>query len=89
MPFGLTTWVAFLYAGSRAKRRNLLRAGWVYGGALVAGLALGGTATKGGTLAEVGASVLFVTWVVGMIHAGLVRQSVSEQLSTFDSQGRA
>lgn len=96
--FPLTTWAAFLYAGSHTNRRDLKLAAGFYGGLLLVSLlvsvAQGGEdlsthtsyqtnfyGNDGGTLSNIGGTILAVAWIVGMIHAFLIRPTVNRQLA--------
>ena len=63
LPFGVTTWAAFWYAGRRAKRGDLLITAAGYAIALVVSLVLTGSG-----LNSAGAALLSITWIVGIIH---------------------
>jgi DNA uptake protein ComE-like DNA-binding protein len=61
-----------------------LRAAGGYAAAVVVGFLMAGIAKKG-AVSGIGATILIVTWVVGMVHAALIRKSVSRQLDLVDS----
>jgi DNA uptake protein ComE-like DNA-binding protein len=62
----------------------LLKAAGAYAAALLVGFLMTGIGQKG-AVAGVGTAILIVAWVVGMIHAALIRTSVSRQLSLVDT----
>jgi Protein kinase domain len=75
LPFGLTTWIGFMYVGLRANRKSWLRAAAAYGAGVVVMLAFAiaapedpdGQAT--GWQNTVGTILLVVIWFGGMAHA--------------------
>ena len=85
LPLGLTTWAAFIYTGSRTKRKDLIRAGAVYAAALIAGIVLAGIGNDKGAIANVGGGLLIAIWIVGMTHALVVKGSVERQLAVMDT----
>lgn len=86
LPFGMTTWAAFLYPGLRLKRKGLIRIAILYAAGLVVGLVLAGSGSKG-TVAGMGSAVVLVTWLGGIIHGTLRWRPISEQLALIDSSG--
>jgi DNA uptake protein ComE-like DNA-binding protein len=84
LPFGLTTWAAFLYAGSRTGRLGLKRAAGAYGAAILVGILLAAIAHTG-ALNDIAGALFLVTWVIGMVHAALIRTSVNRQLALLDT----
>lgn len=81
LPLGFTTWAAFLYAGLRAKKSDLLLASAAYGVALVLYLVLVGISPERSAVATVGAIVGIIAWLIGIVHTLIIRQSVAERLS--------
>ena len=77
LPFGLTTWIGFLYIGLRADRRAWLWAAGGYGAAALSILVLAavspvepdGRSADGAWQSTVGAIVLATTWFGGCVHA--------------------
>jgi DNA uptake protein ComE-like DNA-binding protein len=84
LPFGLTTWAAFLYAGSRTKRRDLKQAAGIYAAALIIAVVMTSVG-EGGGLGSAGGAVLVLLWIAGMVHAALIRRTVSRQLALEDN----
>jgi DNA uptake protein ComE-like DNA-binding protein len=84
LPLGLTTWAAFRYAGSRTKRSDLRKASRAYAAALLAVILLVLIGNGKGTLGNVAAFILIVTWIVGMVHTALVGRNVNRQLSVIN-----
>jgi DNA uptake protein ComE-like DNA-binding protein len=80
VPFGFTTWAAFLYLGLRTKRPSLFAAAGGYGALLVGYLVLDTDDARGGRVA-IGAVLAIGTWVGGFIHAMAIRRSIAAQLS--------
>jgi hypothetical protein len=77
LPFGLTTWIGFLYIGMRAERRAWLWAAAGYGAAALSILVLaavspaepGGRSADGTWQSTLGAIALATTWFGGCVHA--------------------
>lgn len=69
VPFGLTTWVAFLYIGIRARRAQWLAWSAVYAAMLGAYTALVGVGGKGSGMALAGALIGILAWIGGGGHA--------------------
>jgi hypothetical protein len=85
VPFGFTTWAAFLYAGLRTKRRDLLVASGVYGAMLVGYVVLDTAGHARGPDLAIGTILALGAWIGGFIHALAVRRSVEAQLELVDS----
>jgi DNA uptake protein ComE-like DNA-binding protein len=71
IPFGLTTWAAFVYIGIRARRPRWLAWAGVYAALLAAYLAIDSTAGKNNNnaAAAVGAFLAVLAWIGGGVHA--------------------
>ncbi len=88
LPLGLSTWAAFLWAGLRTRRRDLLVSALIYGLlALVAVVA--SSADPHGAGRRIAEGVLPTLWIVGIVHALLVRRDVAVQLALADPAARA
>lgn len=68
LPLGLTTWLAFWFAAKQTRRPDLLVAAAGYAVVLVLGLVMSGLG-----LHTASGDVLAVMWIVGIIHALVVR----------------
>jgi hypothetical protein len=77
-----TTWVAFLYAGLRAKKKEWLVFAAVYAAVEFAGLALINGAS--GWREDVGALLTFVPWLVGIPHALTLRDEYLDRRDVLD-----
>lgn len=88
LPLGLTTWAAFLWAGLRTRRRDLIVSGVVYGLLVVVALAWS-TADPHGAGERVAEGVLPTLFVVGIVHALLVHRDVTRELAAVDPARRA
>jgi DNA uptake protein ComE-like DNA-binding protein len=84
VPFGFTTWAAFLYAGLKTKRPSLLAAAAGYGALLVAYLVIDAGDAHGAREA-IGAVLALGAWVGGAAHALALRRGVDRQLSLAES----
>ncbi len=71
LPIGLTTWAAFWYAGRRAKQVDLQCSAVGYAVVLIVGLVLGGIG-----LSAAAGGILAIMWMVGIVHALIVRRRV-------------
>ena len=85
VPFGFTTWAAFLYAGLRTKRRSLLVASGVYGAMLIGYVLLDTAGHSRGADLAVGTILALGAWIGGFVHALAIRRSVEAQLDLVDS----
>jgi len=85
VPFGFTTWAAFLYAGLRTRRRNLLIASGVYGAMLIGYVVLDTVGHSRGADLAVGTILALGAWIGGFVHALAIRRSVEDQLELVDS----
>jgi len=72
LPFGLTTFAAFLYIGVRARRPRWLVWAGVYAATLAGWLVLDAPAHPGNTAQGVGAALALITWIGGGVHALVV-----------------
>jgi hypothetical protein len=72
LPLGLTTFVAFLYIGIRARRRRWLAWAGVYAATMTGWLVLTAPTHASGAAQDVGAVLWLVTWVGGGVHAIVV-----------------
>jgi Helix-hairpin-helix motif len=77
-----TTWVAFLYAGLRAKKKEWLVFAAAYASVELAGLAIVDGAS--GWQQDVGALLTFVPWLVGIPHALTLRDEYLDRRDVFD-----
>ena len=68
LPFGLTTWAAFLYIGIRAARKRWLAWAVLYALGLVAFLVLS-TNNSNSPREGIAVGVMLLTWIGGGIHA--------------------
>jgi len=84
VPFGFTTWAAFLYAGIRTKRKGLFAAAALYG-ALLAGYLVLDAGNSHGTPEAVGAILGIAAWIGGLTHALAIRRTVALDLGFADS----
>ncbi|MUG48067.1 ComEA family DNA-binding protein [Paenibacillus woosongensis] len=73
VPLGLTSFVAFLYAGIRVKNHVWRNFGFMYLGLLIGAFMMSGSG--------VGASIVFTMWIVSIIHAFTIRQDYLVQLA--------
>ncbi|WHX48977.1 helix-hairpin-helix domain-containing protein [Paenibacillus woosongensis] len=73
VPLGLTSFVAFLYAGVRVKNHVWRNFGFMYLGLLIGAFMMSGSG--------VGASIVFTMWIVSIIHAFTIRQDYLVQLA--------
>jgi hypothetical protein len=69
LPFGVTTWAAFLYIGIRARRPRWLAWAGVYAGAFAGFVALENPAHPSETAKSVAFVLLLAAWVGGGVHA--------------------
>jgi Helix-hairpin-helix motif len=72
VPFGITTWVAFLYIGIRARRAQWLAWSALYAAMFVAYVALVGIGGTGSGLALAGVLIGVLAWVGGGAHAAAI-----------------
>jgi Helix-hairpin-helix motif len=77
-----TTWVAFLYAGLRAKKKEWLVLAAAYAAVELAGLAIVEGAS--GWRQDVGALLTFVPWLVGIPHALTLRDEYLDRRDVLD-----
>jgi hypothetical protein len=77
-----TTWVAFLYAGLRAKKQEWLVLAAAYAAVELAGLAIVDGAS--GWRQDVGALLTFVPWLVGIPHALTLRDEYLDRRDVLD-----
>jgi hypothetical protein len=77
-----TTWVAFLYAGLRAKKKEWLVLSGAYAAVELVGLAIVGGAS--GWRQDVGALLTFVPWLVGIPHALTLRDEYLDRRAVLD-----
>lgn len=83
LPMGLTTWAAFLWAGLRTKRRDLLVAAAAYG-ALATVAIVSSVIDLSGVGGSIAGGLFATVWVAGIIHALSVRRGVALQLGLVD-----
>jgi DNA uptake protein ComE-like DNA-binding protein len=69
IPFGFTTWAAFLYIGIRARRARWLVWSAVYAAGLAAYATLDTPAHPSSTAQGLAAGIALATWIGGGIHA--------------------
>jgi DNA uptake protein ComE-like DNA-binding protein len=81
VPFGLTTWAAFLYIGIRARRPRWLAWAAVYAAGLAAFLALDTADGRNGAVAAAAAVIGLLTWFGGGVHATVVSDAAARRIS--------
>jgi DNA uptake protein ComE-like DNA-binding protein len=69
IPFGFTTWAAFVYIGVRAKRPRWLAWAAAYAALLVAYIVLDSTAQRNSAATGVAAALALLAWIGGGAHA--------------------
>jgi len=82
VPFGLTTWAAFLYIGIRARRPRWLAWAAVYAAGLAAFLALDTADGRNGAVAAAAAVIGLLTWFGGGVHATVVSDAAARRISS-------
>jgi DNA uptake protein ComE-like DNA-binding protein len=82
VPFGLTTWAAFLYIGIRARRPGWLAWAAVYTAGLAAFLVLGNVDDSNGAVGAATAIVGLLTWFGGFVHAMVVSNAAARRISS-------
>jgi len=82
VPFGLTTWAAFLYIGIRARRPRWLAWAAVYAAGLAAFLALDTADGRNGAVAAAAAVIGLLTWFGGGVHATVVSDAATQRISS-------
>lgn len=80
LPFGLTTWAAFLYLGIRTRKRPFIAVAVGYAALLVAAIALLNSDHHDSLAQALGTVALLVVWIGGFVHALCIRRSVEERL---------
>jgi hypothetical protein len=81
VPFLVTTWLAFLYAGSRARKPAWIAFGAVYLLVLLAAISVVPHALAG--------YVILAGWIAGMVHAASIRPEYVARLQAESGPGRA
>jgi len=81
VPFGLTTWAAFLYIGIRARRSRWLAWAAVYAAGLAAFLTLDTADGRNGAVAGAAAAIGLLTWFGGFVHATVVSNAAVRRIS--------
>jgi hypothetical protein len=84
VPLGLLSFGAFLYTGIRARQRNWIVAGVVYGVLVYAGFVLVGTTDKDAVASDVGITLLLVGWAVSLVHAFAIRAPFLERMELLE-----
>jgi DNA uptake protein ComE-like DNA-binding protein len=82
VPFGFTTWVAFLYIGIRARRAQWLAWSAFYAAMLAAYLMLVAVGGKGSAAASAGAVIGILAWIGGGGHAVAISDQAVRQIRT-------
>ncbi len=82
VPFGLTTWAAFLYIGIRARRPQWLVWAGVYAATLAAYIALDTPAHPSGSAKGLAAGLALLTWIGGGIHAAAVSSDAVRRIQS-------
>jgi DNA uptake protein ComE-like DNA-binding protein len=80
IPFGLTTWAAFLYIGIRARRPRWLAWAAVYAALLAAYLAIDATAGNNAAAAVVAAFLGVLAWIGGGVHAVAISADAARRI---------
>ena len=74
IPFGLGAWATFLYLARRTHQRKLLWSSVIYAVTLLVALSLNLAGGDQGPASVVSAVLLGLIWVVGILHAILIRR---------------
>jgi hypothetical protein len=82
IPFGLTTWAAFLYIGIRARRARWFAWAGVYAAAMTAQYVLDAPAQATNTAQNVAFALVLLTWIGGGIHAVAVSNDARRKISS-------
>jgi len=80
LPFGFTTWAAFLYIGIRARRPRWLAWAGVYAGMFAGFAVLENPAHPSETAKSVAFGLLLATWIGGGIHATSVSGDAARRI---------
>lgn len=80
VPFGLTTWAAFLYIGIRGRRPRWLAWAAVYAALLAAYLAIDASAGGKAVPAAVGAFLGVLAWIGGGVHALAISDDAARRI---------
>jgi DNA uptake protein ComE-like DNA-binding protein len=80
VPFGVTTWAAFLYIGIRARRARWLAWTAVYAVGLVVWILLDAPAHPDGTRLGLAAVFWVLTWIGGGIHAIVISNDAARRI---------
>lgn len=80
IPFGFTTWAAFVYIGIRARRPRWLAWAAVYAALLVAYLVLDTTAQHSNAASGVAAALALLAWIGGGAHAFAVSDDAARRI---------
>lgn len=81
--FGCTTWAAFLYIGTRGRRRSWLVWAAVYGASLVIWLVMV-NAFAADWATAIGAVAAIFAWLGGGVHAALILQDAARRRMPYD-----
>jgi hypothetical protein len=83
LPFATGAWGTFLYLGFRIRRQRpvLWAAASVYFTGFASAIALNVAAHDSGSLSDLAAILLALTWVVSIVHAITIRRTVRRQLN--------
>jgi DNA uptake protein ComE-like DNA-binding protein len=82
IPFGFTTWAAFVYIGIRARRPRWLAWAAVYAALLVAYLALDTPAQHSNASSGVAAALALLAWIGGGTHAFAVSDDAARRIQS-------
>lgn len=82
IPFGLGAWATFLYLARRTHQRKLLWSSVIYAVTLLVALALNLAGGDQGPASVVSAVLLGLIWVVGILHAILIRREAADRTTS-------
>lgn len=79
VPFGMTAWVALVYAGVRARRAVWVGFGLVYFGMLAAGFWLIDEEKDAGLRDDIAATLWGLSWLLPFVHSLVIRNAYLER----------
>jgi hypothetical protein len=82
VPFGLTTWAAFLYIGIRARRARWIAWAGAYASALTANLVLDAPVQATARAQNVAFVLVILTWIGGGVHAVAISNDALRRISS-------